>query len=144
VVELAARLPLGFKVRGLETKRVLRMAARPRVPEELIRRRKRGLSVPLARLFRCELKELLRVELDRRRLDREGLLDGEAVNRLVDEHQSRSADRSRALWTVLALVLWYRHQALGRERESAAAASGTSSVFPSERAVLAGRSASAG
>ncbi|HEY7700250.1 MAG TPA: asparagine synthase C-terminal domain-containing protein, partial [Vicinamibacteria bacterium] len=135
VVELAARLPVSFKVRGLSTKRILRLAARPEVPAELIRRRKRGLSVPLARMFRFELKDLLREQLDPKSLDREGVLDGEAVRRLLEEHQSKSADRSRALWTVLSLVLWYRHQALGRERESAAEAA-TASVFRPERAVL--------
>jgi len=82
--------------------------------------------------------------LDRRALDREGLLDGEAVTRLVEEHQSRSADRSRALWTILALVLWYRHQALGRERESAAAAAETAPVFSSERSVFAARGSRTG
>jgi len=142
VVELAARLPLSFKVRGLETKRILRMAARSQVPGELIRRRKRGLSVPLARMFRVELKELLREELDRKALDREGLLDGEGVNRLVDEHQSSSADRSRALWNVLSLVLWYRHQALGRERELAA--SGASALLSFARSDLAARGTRAG
>jgi asparagine synthase (glutamine-hydrolysing) len=111
------------------------MAARPHVPAELIRRRKRGLSVPLARMFRFELKDLLREQLDPKSLDREGVLDGEAVRLLVEEHQSKSADRSRALWTVLSLVLWYRHQALGRERESAAEAA-AASVFRPERAVL--------
>jgi asparagine synthase (glutamine-hydrolysing) len=121
VIELAARFPLGFKIQGWETKRILRLAARHLVPGELLRRRKRGLSVPLARLFRREWKSLLRIELDEKTLDREGLVDGKAVGRMVEEHQSGSADRSRALWTVLSLVLWYRHQALGRTRERTAA-----------------------
>jgi asparagine synthase (glutamine-hydrolysing) len=117
VIELAARLPLSFKIRGRETKRILRVAARPIVPGELLRRRKRGLSVPLARLFRSEWKRLVQIELDEETLDREGLVDGKTVGRMVEEHQSGSADRSRAIWTVLSLVLWYRHQALGRTRE---------------------------
>jgi asparagine synthase (glutamine-hydrolysing) len=132
IVEFAARLPLRLKVSGFRTKRILKMAARGRVPESLLRRRKRGLSVPLARLFRHELAGLLQAELAPRELDREGLLDGDSVRRLAEEHQSGLSDHSRALWTILALVSWYRRQARGRERESTAATA-RMMIVPSRR-----------
>jgi asparagine synthase (glutamine-hydrolysing) len=114
VVELAAGFPPGWKVRGLETKRILRAAARGVVPDEFLERRKRGLSVPLARMFRHELKSTLLDAFEPARLDREGLLDGRAVARLVADHLHRRADRSRSLWAMLSLVQWYRnHAALG-------------------------------
>jgi asparagine synthase (glutamine-hydrolysing) len=118
LMEFAARLPIDWKVRGLATKRILKEAARGRVPDELLARRKHGLSVPLAGMFRAELRDLLRAELDPATLDREGLLRGEAVARMVDEHLSGRGDRARGLWAILSLVLWYRKQALARTRES--------------------------
>src|SRR5262245_28160197 len=48
VVELAAAMPVGWKVRGLSTKWILREATRDLVPRDFLARRKRGLSVPLA------------------------------------------------------------------------------------------------
>jgi asparagine synthase (glutamine-hydrolysing) len=112
VVELAAGMPPSWKVRGLETKRILRAAARGVVPEAFLERRKRGLSVPLAGMFRHELKSTLLDAFEPARLDREGLLDGRAVARLVDDHLHRRADRSRSLWAMLSLVQWYRHHAV--------------------------------
>jgi asparagine synthase (glutamine-hydrolysing) len=120
LMEFAARLPIEWKLRGLATKRILKEAARPWVPRELLSRRKHGLSVPLAGMFRRELRELLLAELDPARLDREGLLRGEAVSAMVADHMSSRRDRARGLWAVLALVRWYRKQALERTRETAA------------------------
>jgi asparagine synthase (glutamine-hydrolysing) len=120
LLEFAARLPIEWKLRGLETKRILKEAARLWVPRELLSRRKHGLSVPLAGMFRAELRDLLLAELDPARLDREGLLRGEAVSAMVADHMSSRRDRARGLWAVLSLVLWYRKQALGRARETAA------------------------
>ena len=112
VVEMAAEMPPDWKVRRMATKRVLRDAARPIVPRSFIARQKRGLSVPLAGMFRHELRGLLLGELDPKRLDRDGILNGRAVGRLVAEHLDRRADRSRALWAVLSLVLWHRYHVI--------------------------------
>ncbi len=108
LVEMAARLPISYKVRGLTTKRVLRAAAARDLPAEWLRRRKRGLSVPLARLFREELAGWLESELDPKRVEREGLLRSSEVDRLRREHADGHVDRSRALWGVLSLVRWHR------------------------------------
>ena len=48
LVELACRLPVALKLRGLATKRVLRQAMAGVVPRAIARRAKRGLTVPLA------------------------------------------------------------------------------------------------
>jgi asparagine synthase (glutamine-hydrolysing) len=120
IMEFAASLPLRWKVKGLDTKRIVRQAVRDQVPPELRRRKKRGLSVPLAGMFRAELRELLLAELDPHRLDREGLLDGRTVAGMMADHQSRRANHARSLWTLLSLVMWYRKQAVGRTREAKA------------------------
>jgi asparagine synthase (glutamine-hydrolysing) len=116
VVEFAARMPARWKVHGTATKVVMRRAAYDIVPDDFIRRRKRGLSVPLARLFRAELRERLLAELEPQRLDTEGLLDGAAVGRLVRAHLDRRADHGRALYALLVLVLWYRHHVVDGPR----------------------------
>lgn len=113
VVEFAARLPIAMKVRGSTTKRILREAAMLTVPSELLKRRKRGLSVPLAGMFRRELRAVVEADLDPARLDAERFLDGAAVGRIVAQHMERRADRARAIFTLLALVRWYRNHLLG-------------------------------
>src|SRR4029450_13802378 len=48
LVELACRLPVALKIRGLATKRVLRRAVADVVPPPIRRRGKRGVPGPLA------------------------------------------------------------------------------------------------
>ncbi len=60
VAELAYALPLGARVRGFETKRVLRRAAAPLLPPAIVRGPKRGFCTPVAAWLRGPLEELAR------------------------------------------------------------------------------------
>ena len=57
VVALAARLPLGDKLRGREGKAILKALARQRVPAWVIDRPKKGFSVPLLDFGGAVLRE---------------------------------------------------------------------------------------
>lgn len=102
---IPARRHVGFR----HTKRVLREVARPLVPSYILRRRKRGLSVPVSRwLLRGLGGEVDRL-LGRERLVAQGLLCPHIVARLVAEHRAGRADHGRALWTLLTLQDWIDH-----------------------------------
>ncbi len=58
VLELALPAPAALKVRGFTTKAILKEAARGLVPADVIGRRKRGLSVPVARWLNTGLAPL--------------------------------------------------------------------------------------
>src|SRR2546430_16951614 len=62
VMELVLPAPSPVKVRGLSTKTILKEAARGLVPDAVIRRWKRGLSVPVARWLNTGLAPLARSE----------------------------------------------------------------------------------
>jgi len=107
VSELALTLPTAMRVRGLETKRVLRAAAAPLLPAPIARGAKRGFSAPTAAWLRGPLLPLVRDVLSASTLDRQGYLDPVAVGGLLDAHVRRRADHSRPLWALLALTLWH-------------------------------------
>lgn len=112
VMERCASWPMEWKVRGWETKRVLRKAAARSLPAWHISGRKRGFSVPLAALFRSAFRDRLWQELDPLRLRQEGILDGGEVARMLREHDERRANHARPLWMLWSLVQWYRHHAV--------------------------------
>lgn len=118
LVEFAASLPVRSKLERLETKRVLRRAAALDLPASWLRRKKRGLSVPLARLFREELASWIDRELEPGRLRSEGLLDPTEVSRLLMAHRSGRQDCSRAIWGVLSLAHWHRQWILAEQPPS--------------------------
>lgn len=107
VAELALALPTAARVRGLETKRVLRAAAQPLLPRRIVRGPKRGFSAPTAAWLRGPLLPLARDLLCGETLRRQGYLHPPAVRALLDEHVARRADHARPLWALIALTLWH-------------------------------------
>jgi asparagine synthase (glutamine-hydrolysing) len=106
VAELALALPTAMKVRGLSKKRLLRRAAAPLIPRELIRTRKRGFSIPAAAWLRGELEPLARKLLAPDRIRGQGYFDPVVVTGLLDEHVARRHDHSRQLWGLISFSLW--------------------------------------
>jgi asparagine synthase (glutamine-hydrolysing) len=107
VETFAAGLRTRHKVRGLAKKRLLRKAAEPLLPEQIVRGRKRGFSIPAAAWLRGELAPFARETLSAERLRRQGYFRPEVVTRLLDHHVARRADLSRQLWGLLAFTLWH-------------------------------------
>jgi asparagine synthase (glutamine-hydrolysing) len=110
VTNLALALPTRQKVRGLGKKVLLRKAAEPLLPREIVRGRKRGFSIPAAAWLRGELEPFARDALSTDTLRRQGFFRPEAVHRLIDDHVAGREDLSRQLWGLLAFTLWHeRH-----------------------------------
>jgi asparagine synthase (glutamine-hydrolysing) len=110
VTNFALGLPTRHKVRGLRKKVLLRKAAAPLVPSELLRRRKRGFSIPAAAWLRGELEPFARETLSSDTLRRQGFFRPDVVSRLTDDHVAGREDLSRQLWGLLAFTLWHeRH-----------------------------------
>jgi len=106
VVELAARLPMEYKVRGGETKYLLRKVLYRHVPKELIDRPKMGFGIPVNRWLRNELRPLLDEYLNGERVRREGFLCPEGVSRVVREHLAGRRDHQYRLWALLVFAMW--------------------------------------
>jgi len=110
VTNFAFTLPAKHKVRGLSKKVLLRKAAEPLLPREVVHGRKRGFSIPAAAWLRGELEPFARVTLSSDTLRRQGFFRPEPVGRLLDEHVAGAQDWSRQLWGLLAFTLWHeRH-----------------------------------
>ncbi|MFZ1866141.1 MAG: asparagine synthase (glutamine-hydrolyzing) [Polyangiales bacterium] len=107
VMTFAASLPGEMKLRGLETKRILREVAKPLLPETILARRKQGFGLPVDRWMREELEPLSRdVLLDQTARNR-GVFDPTAVETLLQRHQ-RGEPRGDQIWALMILELWYR------------------------------------
>jgi asparagine synthase (glutamine-hydrolysing) len=106
VIQLAARIPMEWKLRGSRGKRILVETFADLLPADIQTRKKMGFGVPLDHWFRGDLRPLLQdVLLDRRSLDR-GIFRPQAVRQLVEEHVSNRWDHSYRLWSLLVLELW--------------------------------------
>ena len=121
VTNFALTLPSRQHVRGLRKKVLLRKAVAPLVPEPLLRRRKRGFSIPAAAWLRGDLEPFARDTLSEATLRRQGFFDPAVVGRLLDDPVARKEDLSRQLWGLLAFTLWHERHVESAPREPSVA-----------------------
>ena len=108
VMELAARMPIGLKQNHGKGKRVLLETFSDLLPDSIQTRKKMGFGVPLAQWFRNELRPLLNDTLLDSTARSRGYFRPEAVQQLIDEHQSEKWDHSYRLWTLIVFERWMR------------------------------------
>ena len=105
VTSFALSLPADLRVRRFTTKWILKKAAETWLPHDVIYRKKRGLSVPVAswinRGLRSEVDRLLAPE----RLASSGL-DAAMIGALLAEHRGGRANHAKPLWAVVMLQYW--------------------------------------
>jgi asparagine synthase (glutamine-hydrolysing) len=89
-------------------KRLLRQAFAGDLPESVFKRRKMGFAIPIGQWFRSDLRELLQDALGSKNAFASDYLDRATVQRLVDEHQSGSAEHGQRLYALLMLELWWK------------------------------------
>jgi asparagine synthase (glutamine-hydrolysing) len=108
LVEYVAQLPDEYKLRGRETKSILREAFADLVPPPILNRGKMGFGVPLGAWFRGELRDYLRdLLLDPGARHRE-YLNPPFVERLVARQMDGTEHLGHQLWTVMCFERWLR------------------------------------
>lgn len=105
VVGFAASLPVAERVHGLTTKVFLKKYAMRYLPSGVVKRRKRGLSVPLGAWLRGPLHAWARTRLASDALQDAGV-DKVVALRLLSEHCFRRCDHAKAIWTLVVLSEW--------------------------------------
>jgi asparagine synthase (glutamine-hydrolysing) len=108
LIEFAASLPENLKMRGFETKSLLKKVAARLVPREVIYRRKMGFGVPVGKWFRGEMKDFVKDVLLAETSLKRGIVKPEIMERYVVEHTTGLRDHSFQIWTLLMLELWFQ------------------------------------
>jgi asparagine synthase (glutamine-hydrolysing) len=108
VMELAATLPVNLKLRGTQSKYLLKRAFADLLPAENVSRRKMGFGVPVGQWFRGSMKDFLRDTLLSESASRDGYLDRKVVSQKIEEHLERRAENGYPLWNLMMLELWRR------------------------------------
>ncbi len=108
MMEFAARLPAGYKIKGLTKKYILKKAVSGLIPDNNINRSKMGFGVPVGNWFRGELKDLLRETLLSETALKRRYFKPETIRLMVEGHISGCRDYSFQLWALLMLELWHK------------------------------------
>ncbi|MGD0093551.1 MAG: asparagine synthase C-terminal domain-containing protein [Planctomycetota bacterium] len=105
-VTLACTVPSRLKYAHGRTKYILRKALEGWLPEDILRRPKKGFGIPIGDWFRGRLREALQDTLHERRIREGGFLRPAAVRKLVDDHLSGKRDNRKPLWTLFMFERW--------------------------------------
>lgn len=107
VAQFAASIPLEYKLKGNKGKYILKKAAAPLLPKEILQRPKKGFGIPIAEWLKGRLNPLMHDLLDAKRLKEQGLFDEKFVRNLMKEHETNIASHHKQLWTLLVFQLWF-------------------------------------
>lgn len=108
VFRAAFSIPGAQKIVGRTGKAALKSAARKWLPDEIIDRPKASFSAPLRAWISRDLRELVDDVLVRGQLVSTGFIRSEALEAMVADDRAGRQDRSKQIWQLLTLELWYR------------------------------------
>jgi asparagine synthase (glutamine-hydrolysing) len=106
LVEFAAKVPSGLKIRDGVAKYILKKAVGPLLPLDTIAKRKQGFSIPLQTWLRDYLKADVLDTL--RSGNRHGIFDQRAVEKITDSFFAGDDLRNHQVWTLYAFEKWYQ------------------------------------
>jgi len=107
VVEWGISLPRKYKIKGFETKHILKDVARSLMPSKLIDRPKMGFGIPRAEWLRTGMREMAIDTLTDTTATHRGWLNPVEVKKVLDLHMT-GQDKDNIIWPMLMLELWAR------------------------------------
>ena len=108
LVELAARMPVNLKLRGLKRKYILKRAAESLLPRDVVWRKKAGFGAPVRSWLRGALRPMVEDLLSEQTVRRRGLFRPSEVRRIIDANLSGREDYNLQVFQLLTLELWQR------------------------------------
>jgi len=104
LVEFAASLPVGLKMKAFNKKYILKKSQRERLPKWVIRRSKQGFNAPIAIWLAGEMRD----QYSRLISSQDGpiLFNHDYVEKLWSEHENKVQDHSLKLLAMINFQLW--------------------------------------
>ncbi len=103
LVEFAAGLPEGLRVKGRQGKYLLKKAMQRYLPDDILYRPKQGFVTPIAEWLRGPLQGQTRAIATSSSLARTGWFDKPTLSLMAEAHITGRSDNSRLLWQLIIL-----------------------------------------
>lgn len=108
MLEMAARMPVDLKLRGLKRKYILKRAAEKLLPRDVVWRKKAGFGAPVRSWLRGPLRPLVDDLLSEETVRRRGLFEPREVRRIIAANLSGREDYNLQVFQLLTLEMWQR------------------------------------
>jgi len=105
--ELVSSIPPGLRIKRFRRRYIQKEAVKSLMPRQIYRRQNMGLEMPHSHWFMGEFRALFDRYLDRKTVEKTGLLSYDAVRSMKEDHLARRKDYGRALWCVVNFLIWF-------------------------------------
>jgi asparagine synthase (glutamine-hydrolysing) len=109
IIDFSRKISLKNKIRGFQTKYLLRKALARFQPSEIAFGKKRGFTPPVALWIKNGLKDYMLSSLSSESLSKIQFLNHNYINSIISDHQNGKSENSRLIWALIVLVNWYRN-----------------------------------
>lgn len=106
LVEFSLKIPPSLKLRGNETKYILKKVAERYLPYDIIYRPKTGFGAPVRKWITQDLNAMIEERLSPEKLNKRGIFDADKVWRLIKDNKAGKIDASYSIWSLLAIESW--------------------------------------
>jgi len=107
-MEFIAKIPGKLKLRGMEKKYILKKSLQNILPNQILKRPKRGFDVPIAKWLRHDLKDMTSDILLSDSVRNRGYFKIDVIAKMFDDHCNNRANWANELWELLILEIWHR------------------------------------
>lgn len=114
LVEFTMDIPMAWKIKGGETKYLLKKALADLLPDEILYRKKMGFAAPMAQWLRGDFGRRAEAAVLDSPLMERGYLNRDHIAQKFRDHMEGRRDNALHLWTLFNLTSWYDHWIAGR------------------------------
>lgn len=117
LVEFACTIPPSLKMKGRETKYILKKVAERYLPKDVIYRPKTGFGAPVRKWITRDMQPLIADRLSPERINEVGIFDSQKIQQLITDNQTGKIDASYSIWSLLAIDSWMRQFSTPSKKE---------------------------
>lgn len=108
LVEFSTNIPPHYKLKGNETKYLLKKVAEKYLPKEVIYRPKSGFGAPVREWIINDMDDLINKYLNKETINKRGVFSFDKVSKLIEDNKKGKIDASYSIWSLLSIESWMR------------------------------------
>ena len=108
LVEFALNIPPKYKMKGKETKYILKKVAERYLPHDVIYRPKTGFGAPVRDWIINDMDHMISKRLSSTKNKSKSIFDYDKINNLIQLNKQGKIDASYSIWSLLAMDSWIK------------------------------------
>lgn len=108
LVEFSTIIPPELKLKGSETKYILKKVAERYLPKKVIYRSKTGFGAPVREWILNEMNSLVNDYLSKEVIEKRKIFNYDKIQLLIENNKKGVVDASYTIWSLLAIESWMR------------------------------------